>query len=65
MLRNLNAEMARESLKPGDLAKVIGKSDKAVREKIKGSYGFTIREALTIRAELFPELDLEYLFADD
>lgn len=65
MLRNLKAEMARESLKPGDLAKVIGKSDKAVLDKIKGGYGFTFQEALTIRAELFPDLDLEYLFADD
>ena len=64
MLRNLKAEIARAGLRYDDLAKLIGKTDKAVREKITGGSSFTFPEALTIRAELFPDLSLEYLFLD-
>lgn len=64
MLRNLKAEMARSGLRTDDLVKAINKSEKAVRMKITGESSFTFPEALTIRSTFFPDLTLEYLFAD-
>ncbi len=64
MLRNLKAEMARSGLRTNDLVLAINRSEKAVRMKIAGESSFTFPEALTIRATFFPELALEYLFAD-
>jgi len=60
---NLNAEMARNQIKPQQIADVIGKKYGQTRLKLKGDYSFTMEEAAKIKKELFPDLDLDYLFA--
>lgn len=65
MLYNLRAEMARHAVRTADIAERIGRSERSVREKIKGSVQFSIGEARTIKETLFPDCSLEYLFATD
>lgn len=64
MLLNLKAEMARKCLTARDLAQVTGLSETTIRNKLAGRTAFTIPEATKIKAELFPERDLQYLFED-
>ena len=54
--------MARNGVTRAQVAKVIGKSYNHVREKINGKYEFEYGEALKIQEELFPDVDLKYLF---
>ena len=63
MLNNLRAEMARTNISATDLAKTINKSDRAVRDKIRGLHEFTVSEVVAIRDAHFPACSLEYLFA--
>lgn len=62
MLRNLLAEMARREVSINDLAKAIGKSERSVRDKVKGKYEFSVPEAKAIRDSYFAGMSLEYLF---
>lgn len=64
MLKNLKAEMARENVSTCDVAKVIGKTEKTVKNKIDGITDFSFYETLRIRDAFFPKLDTEYLFED-
>lgn len=64
-MRNLIAEMARYGLKNKDIQAVLKCSEKTARNKIHGESALTYREAKMIRDVLFPNLDLEYLFAED
>lgn len=63
MLNNLSAEMKRNGLNSVNIASVIGKSDKAVRDKISERSQFDVYEAMNIRDKFFPGMTLEYLFA--
>ena len=65
MLCNLKAEMARYNVSPVDVARIIGKTDRSIRDKISGKYDFTINECNAIRNNFFPDMSLEYLFASD
>lgn len=65
MLHNLCAEMARHEIKTSDISRVIKKTDRSVRLKISGENAFTMPEAVAIRSELFPDMALEYLFAQN
>ncbi len=62
MLGNLEAELARNGISKKDVAMVIGKSYTSTTQKIKGDYPFTYEEAATIQKQLFPSLDIKYLF---
>lgn len=64
-MRNLITEMARYGFRNKDIQKVIKCSEKTARNKINGITQFTYREAKEIKDKLFPNLNLEYLFADD
>jgi len=64
MLLNLKAEMARKCLTARDLAQVTGLSETSIRNKLAGRTAFTVPEAIKIKAEFFPERDLQYLFED-
>ncbi len=46
-------------------AAVLGVSEKTVWNKINEETDFTFPEAQKTKKELFPEYDLEYLFASD
>lgn len=63
MFQNLRAEMARKSISSADISKIIGRSERNVRDKINGEFEFSIKEAKMIKDQLFPECSLEYLFA--
>ncbi len=63
MYKNLNAEMTRYSITAADIAAVLHKTDRSVRDKLAGRSDFTLSEVMTIRKSFFPKLALEYLFA--
>lgn len=63
MNRNLLAEMARRGVKPQDIQRVIGKTRDTVRNKMHGKGDFTVTEAFAIQKNLFPDLDVGYLFS--
>ena len=62
MLRNLQAEMARNGVSAALVATTIGKSERTVKDTIAEKYQFGIFEAFAIRDNLFPGMTLEYLF---
>ena len=63
MYKNLNAEMTRHSISASDIAAVLHKTDRSVRDKLAGRSDFTLSEIMAIRRSFFPKLALEYLFA--
>ena len=63
MLRNLKAEMVRTDLSVAEMSQTINKSDQTTRDKLAGKSDFSISEAFRIRDAHFPDMDLEYLFA--
>ena len=65
MLSNLKAEMARSNVSVWDVAMEVGKSYRTISDRIKGKLKFPIDEAIAVRDEFFPGMDLEYLFARD
>ena len=60
--KNLAAEMARNNIKMGDIARVIEKDEKTARNKTHGVSEFTLPEAVKIRDTFFPSCSLEYLY---
>ncbi len=60
---NLNAELVRRNLDATDVQKVIGRSLKSTKDKMKGRTILTLTEAMQIRDELLPGLSLEYLYS--
>jgi len=62
-LKNLKAEMARNGLVIDDIARAIGRANRATASKIRGESPFTFSEAKAVRDEFFPGMSLEYLFA--
>lgn len=65
MLKNLSAEMHRRGVSSVDVQRLIGCTDRTVRNKINGSSSFSFDEAQVIRDTFFSDLRLEYLFAND
>lgn len=63
MLSNLRTEMIRCGVTLTDLARVTGKTDRCMRDKVSGKRNFTFPECTTIRDAFFQKLSLEYLFA--
>lgn len=63
MLVNLRAEMARYGISTADFARVTGKTERSIRDKISGKRDFTLPESAAIRDAFFPGLKLEYLFS--
>lgn len=65
MYRNLRAEMARNGLTMGDLAKALNVRRATISDKINGKYRFYYDECLKIKKTFFPDLSIEYLFEKD
>lgn len=63
MLSNLRAEMARANVTIAEIAEFSGKSDRTIRDRIKGKGQFPIQDAIKVKNAFFPGMDLEYLFA--
>ena len=64
VFKNLEAEMARENVSTFDIARVIKKTERTVRNKMDGITAFSFYETLKIRNAFFPKLSTEYLFAE-
>lgn len=62
MFHNLEAEMARAGLSKKDLASCIGKTERALNNKMSGNTSFTWDEILAIKDTFFSDLDIDYLF---
>lgn len=64
MFDSLRAELTRNHFNFNDVAKATGLSSKTVSNKMTGSTEFTRREMFEIKNKLFPELEIDYLFAE-
>lgn len=60
--RNLRAEMARNGVTVGDVARMLNVRFATVSDKMNGRSRFYFDEASKIKTEFFPECSLEYLF---
>jgi len=65
LYKNLKAEMARRGVMVKDIAELLNVRRSTASDKINGKFRFYYDEALKIKKEFFPDLDLEYLFASD
>lgn len=61
MYRNLLAEIVRNNIKKDYIAKILGKSVRAVERKLDGECAFTVPEAKKIM-KIFPNCSFDYLF---
>lgn len=64
-MRNLKAEMLRNSITMEQIANVIGRSTRTVSDKIHGRFPLTLEEALKIRDTFFKGMSIEFLFSPD
>lgn len=64
-MKNLSAEMARYGVTVIDIQRLLGCTEKTVRNKLTEETEFTVSEAFKIRNEYFPQMRPEYLFASD
>lgn len=65
MYDNLKAEMTRAGVTKYDLAKVTGKTFRAIQDKLNGVTDFTVPEAIAIQTTFFPTMKFEYLFTKE
>lgn len=63
MYPNLNAEMARDNITAEKISEALGVSANTVRNKLTGRTLFNTQEATKIKNAFFPDLTLDYLFA--
>ena len=59
---NLEAEMARSGLTQKDVAPVVDKTPETVSRWMNGKGTFSVGAAFIVKEELFPDLDVDYLF---
>ena len=59
---NLKGEMAKRNITAEKFAQLLGIHRNSVANKINGDSSFSIEEAMKIKEEYFPELELKYLF---
>ena len=59
---NLKDEMRRKKILWQDISRVLKISDITANKKINAQISFTLEEAEIIQSELFPELEITYLF---
>lgn len=64
-LCNLAGEMKRCGVTVTDIQKLLGCSERTVKNKISGVTEFSFPETMKIRAKFFPSARLEYLFSPD
>ena len=63
-MTRVGEELARKSIGPKMFSAFLGVSEKTAWNKMQGFSEFTVFEALKIKKEIFPEYDLDWLFAD-
>lgn len=65
MLPNLRAEMARAGISQKELADTIGRSLNWVESRLQDKATFPVADAILVKKTYFPELSIEYLFAEE
>lgn len=65
MFRNLKAEIVRKGLTYEQLAVVVGKNRDWIEKRVHGKVVFPINDGILIRNEFFPNMDYDYLFAQE
>lgn len=60
---NLEAEMARLGIKRKNFADLLNVRAATVYDKLNGKYPFTLDEVVAIKQKFFPDLSIDYLFA--
>ena len=63
LVLNLKAEMLRHQISQKDMQEFLGCSESTLRKKLNGYSQFTMREAVAIRNKFFPDMTIDYLFA--
>lgn len=61
---NAKKELAAKAVTIKALAALLGVSEKTAWNKANGVCPFTVTEALTVKRELLPEFETEYLFSE-
>jgi len=64
MYKNLEAELARNDISRADVAKALGVALATASEKLNKKGRMKLDEAFTIKNTFFPDLSLNYLFAE-
>lgn len=63
MYENLRLELARKNITQEAVAKLIGCTEKTLRNKLNGTTDFTVSEAMLINDNILPEFGFGYLFS--
>lgn len=62
MYQNLKIELAKRDITNRKVAATLNIHENTVAYKLNGDGSFSIEEAFILKDELFPNLDLKYLF---
>lgn len=65
MYPNLNAEMARRNIKPKNIAELFDMEVTSVYSILQGKRKLSVGRAWEIKKAFFPDLPIDYLFAED
>lgn len=63
MYGNLRNELNKKNISQKAVAELIECTEKTISNKISGDTDFTIAEAISIRKNLLPEFNMDYLFS--
>lgn len=64
MSARLIQALKQKGVRQEDVAHLLGCTERTIRNKLSGRTEFTVREALLIRDEIFPDRSIGELFAD-
>ncbi len=64
MYKNLVSEMAKKSITKRHVASVLNIHENTLKNKLDGKSKFDVEEGFKIRQHFFPDLSIEYLFAE-
>lgn len=62
---NLSAEMKRFGIEQREMASSIGRTPQTVSNWMSGRNSPTVEDAFKVRDTFFPNMSIDYLFADD
>lgn len=61
-MRNIEKEMRKFNVSIYDIKELLNCTEKTVRNKLNGTTDFTFSEVKKIRDNLFPGMEIDYLF---
>lgn len=63
---NLEAELARNGITRGQIADLLKKDKSTISTWMNGGRaGFSVKDAMAVRREFFPNMTLDYLFSEE